>query len=860
MSNHNEHDNTKPVEEALHDIFQKAEPKDEFVRSLEQRLLSSHRPQPQPAWRESLVSWLAVWRPAAAWGLLTMLLIAGIAFSIYRLLPEMLTPGAADPTAVAVAAPTEIAAVPPTAAPRPQPTGNVGYLPDADFINLDEVMILEAPTAQYYLEKGVLVAQAVGWGDRTEVWIERQGDWHNLEGAWLELDDGSRLELRYWNDAANPRQASKSYLQFPPLPEETSQAVLSLPDGWRVPISLVAPSGAAASNLAQGNSTSENCAINKDIRLCVVASVYDLNGAHLLLTVSSEQPGMSVYIPVDTDPPLLDVGDGTIRKAVYDPFSSPYGAPQPASFAQYTVDFRPYTNGSSTASLTIPSVLLQAPVHQAVTITLGSDLREGQTWEVNFPVQIAGQTLIIRRAHVAKSMTGGLQLWLFTDPGFVNEGREIVALHLGETQPALDSYGYGFNKFTREHELVFELDRESGGPVRDQLTFTIDRADVQVNGPYQFQVNLVAGEQLANAASPVVETSGFTPPPPPTPLSMADFLYYGRALRSGEALFVEVAGNLSYLYTMPVEANAPARLLASLPGKIYAAAVIPGGSEIIYVSGEANEDGFIRQARWFRWMVGPEPPLEILGPLSYVSSVKWSADGAYAYYETRDNLSGAPTRRWIFDLKASLPTLIPVPQGVTIFGAVWSLQGHKLALSGYDENTSGQNDVFVLDVNANQLSLVNATRSPNQTEQAVAWSADSSAVVYQAEVEVNTYALYQTNPSTDSTVYLSQMPFYSSSPAVSSDGQSLALAGFRAGQGPDLYHLDVRSGQLTHLTGGASFANLAFSPDSRWLLYSGGSATVQAVELASGNVWILRTLNTEALASGNRITWTGWTP
>ena len=180
------------------------------------------------------------------------------------------------------------------------------YLPGAGFILMEDSRVLAGPVTQEHDGQRLTVTRGLTRGEKTELWLEFDGEPIPLEGAWLIKPNGERLDARFWQwlpDGANP---TGGYLLFPALSPEANPAILALPQGWRLQLDWIPardaglpstelvvtypaptpPPGTPAA-VVEAAPALPVCATKADIQVCLQSAFTDSEFTQFLLEVSS---------------------------------------------------------------------------------------------------------------------------------------------------------------------------------------------------------------------------------------------------------------------------------------------------------------------------------------------------------------------------------------------------------------------------------------------------------------------------------------------------------------------------------------------------------------------------------------------
>ena len=125
-----------------------------------------------------------------------------------------------------------------------------GYTPETGFVRLSGTRVLRQAVIQEHGGRTLTALRGLANSDSTEIWLAYSADARAGDDAWLELPDGTRLDVLGWEWTENKPGALGVHLTFAALPEDAQSSLLALPEGWRLPLEWVR---AEESNLQAAN-------------------------------------------------------------------------------------------------------------------------------------------------------------------------------------------------------------------------------------------------------------------------------------------------------------------------------------------------------------------------------------------------------------------------------------------------------------------------------------------------------------------------------------------------------------------------------------------------------------------------------
>jgi hypothetical protein len=182
-----------------------------------------------------------------------------------------------------------------------------GYLPEVGFFPLSKALLLKGPVELQQNQQPVLIQQGISLQSGptapgiTWLWVEGDPNVLNMGETWLNLAGGKQLPVQSIKRLGD----NQTRLEFGTLPLESTQSVLKLAGGIKIPFAWIpateaglAPTQVYSMELTQtptGKATMMPCLkMTEQLMLCAQAAYGDSQGTHLLLELQPIQNGMSV--------------------------------------------------------------------------------------------------------------------------------------------------------------------------------------------------------------------------------------------------------------------------------------------------------------------------------------------------------------------------------------------------------------------------------------------------------------------------------------------------------------------------------------------------------------------------------------
>ncbi len=761
-----------------------------------------------------------------------------------------------------------------------------GYSPETGFVRLGDVRMLSRPVLQEHDGRSLTVVRGLADAEDTQIWLAYSADARPGDDAGLELPDGTRLDVLGWAWTENKPGALGVVLTFPPLPDDVSQTLLSLPEGWRLPLEWVpaeqsdlqaanvsvpypvSPAGTVEPDSGGEPPALQPCLQTSGLEVCVRAASPSAEGLDVLVAVRSLDGALTPGTGWDMIPELLsdtlrlELVDDSGRVSPALPGSTSAAQPQGDEWLQ-TLRFARPAGDAQTLTLRLPGVYASAPFNppHAIEIDLGAQPRAGQTIPLDETLRVEDMSMHYNQASVYTNPGGRLSLTLISDPIAAVNGRILAGLELGKPQ-GIDS-GYGSGGFRLDEpriEINADLIDPSGNIVSGTLVFPVEKAHLLLIGP--FELVFSAPEAPAPAETPATAGGDFQPPAAREPLPLTGFEMGAVDAQPGDLLYSALEGANSGLYRTGTDLYA--RRLGTLPGQVVSFQLHADWQGMDYLTADAfNGDGTLDGVRLFSLRFGDELPREILDlPENKIVWPAWSPDGRFLAYQHVDERPGIFGRRLhVVDLTCRengecIPQTLDVPDALDLNTPLWSPDSQHIALGGRANDSGQGGDVYVVSLNDNGTlgGYLNASASPESDDWPAQWRPDGT-LVYACtapSMPVNEYDLCQASSDGLARQSLRRLPFNMHSFILSPDGTLLLDQVMDAGQ-IQVRVLNITESEARLLGGGERSANFQFAPDSRRVaMLHADNKLLSVLDALSGEVTLV------AEAWDGRITQVFW--
>ena len=601
------------------------------------------------------------------------------------------------------------------------------FVSDVGFLPMDSTYMLEQPILQEHNGQTVTVTRGVATPQNIILFLEFNDTAHSVDGAWLEISSGEKLELAQWQYWPNIPGSRSVQLIFPPLPSGTTQTTLTLLEGWHLPLNWIP---ASQSNLPDARavpyvsvtqetaSSSDLCVEKHGMNLCVPAATSSAENVSVLLKAESRNPdlisgGMMMGLTWQTESALVTLRDE--QGNVFPMIAEQNGT---LTFPSLAVNQK--------VTLTVPLLLATVDIpDQNIIVDMGADPQPDTVIPLDASIQVLGATVHFSKATFVGDGVNSLRLTLNADePIQTVDGLTPASLEVGKPDRIDDLYGTGM--LAGSKDIFIELIRPNG-KITGMLTIPIISAAVIVDGPFEFTFN------LTDASSPPptpaqADPNIFSPAPTPTPLPLDSYFFSGQTLETGDLLYAVWNGDQTNVYRIAPNNNQPV-LFMTLPGHAYSLYLHPDHQGLNYLAGKYNPDNnSIDNARVYVLRFNESKPRLLPVTPNRMDYPTWSYDGRLlAFNAVMDIPGGNPEQIGWIDLNCEQAGDCPIqylntPAEFELYAPEFSFDGYLLAINGANSET-GAGDIYLtqFDENLKPTEIQNLTNTSQYGDEWAAW-------------------------------------------------------------------------------------------------------------------------------------------
>ncbi len=601
------------------------------------------------------------------------------------------------------------------------------YVSDIGFLPADSTRMIEQPVLQQYGGHSITVTRGVATPQNTILFLEFDAVAHPVDGARLETASGGVLEPLQWEYWPNTPSSRGVKIIFPPLPAGIMQTVLSLPDGWHLPLNWMSASQSKLpdvrvapyiSGTQQNAPSSNSCVERHGMKLCVLAATASAENTSVLVTSESGNPDltagglmMGLTWQGGGNPIMLQDERGDTFPMIREQDRTRGIPPLPVS-ENATLTFPPLPAGQR-VTLIVPALLATVDIpDQNIVVDVGNDPQPNTIIPLDANIQVLGTTLHFGKATLVGDGVNSLRLTLNADdPIPTADGITPASLELGKPDGVDDLYGSGM--LAGSKDIFIELIRP-GGKMTGMLTIPVIRADAIVEGPFEFTFDLM--DASSSASTPVeANPDTFSPAPTPTSIPLDGYRYNGASLNPGDLLYTVLDGGMTNVFAYSPGAGAQSNLLVTLPGSISQIYVHPDYRGMDYLAGVATtRDGtfYIEDISLYSIRFD-EPSPHLLyrfppNPANTIGTVvegDWSYDGRYAIFRYVQPLPGNDLWKFLWiDLSCRtsggcVSHEISAGKDISFYKAHFAPSDYRILFTGADYSNTGKPDLFVMDFN-----------------------------------------------------------------------------------------------------------------------------------------------------------------
>jgi WD40 repeat protein len=608
------------------------------------------------------------------------------------------------------------------------------FVQDVGFVPADSTFLLKQPILQEHNGQSVTVRQGVATPQNIILFLEFNDVARPADGAGLETVSGETIKLLQWEYFPNTPGSHGIKMIFSSLPVGTTQTILSLPEGWHLPLEWIPASRAKLpdarvvpyiSTTQESTASWDLCVEKHGVNLCVLAATTSPENTSVLVETGLTNPSLqsSWMGPIWQDGVLLKDEQGNAA-----PLERQEGE---------TLVFPPLSSAGQKVTLVVPALLADVDLtNQNIVVDLGADPGPDTVIPLDASIQVLGMVVHFSQATFVGDGVNSLRLTLNADEPIPNaDGITPLSFDLGKPDRVDDLYGSGMLEGSKD--IFIELVRPNG-KITGVLTIPIVRATVRVEGPFEFTFNLTT----ASSSTPVpaeADPNAFFPAPTPTALPLDSYFFSGQTLETGDLLYAVWNGRQTDVYRFTPSTSIDHGLFLTLPRHVSSINIHPDKQGIDYLTGIYNKDTNVLDDPHLYTLrfVEPNPRLLTLTPPGVLLpfQLAWSPDGHILAFNVALNAPAAMgTVGWI-DLSCretgECPITIlnnPTGNAITLSDSAFSQNSKWLALNGADSE-SGAGEIFILPVDNNHLGeIYNLSQTRWSADSTYSWISDDTLV------------------------------------------------------------------------------------------------------------------------------------
>lgn len=761
------------------------------------------------------------------------------------------------------------------------------YVPEAGFVAVDQVRVLEHAVRQEHDGQSLTAAQGLAMADSTRIWLTFSDAARPVDGTWLEAPDGTRFELLSWQYSPDEVGSTGVLAYFPPLPAETDQVTLILPEGWHLPLTWVPgtmgnlmPADVTLTTMPAGGTGTPAetaggpCIEAYGVPLCVKAAAWE--GDDLQVLLETEVNTASNY-----DFSLFQVPDAMQGWVVSDdsgttfPIATEYFRTQTEGDRLIATLTFPGARGlAGPLQLTLPSVLVSLPIQDTFEVDLGDDPQPGQVIPLDQTVVVDDLTVHFSQAELVGSDETTLTLSIESDPLDNTAAVQIYSLGPGRPEGVEDRYGFGtsLERFSIHVQLY-----QNGKVLTGTLRIPLISATLKVNGPFMLGFEAPPETNTIESPPEVASDAPYSPLPVGEPLPMEDFQYTGETLQAGDLLSVEVGERRSRLYAAAPEDGFTQRLVAVLPGEVTTVQAHPDLLGLDYLVGSVDGNGNLQYDQLYTLRFGEGDPVMLIGQFGpRAHGFTWSYDGLFLIYHITEEAPGEMPKGQLRlvdmvcrETAASEPAACEPVTLLTSGGfgqLTWSPAAYQIAFVGGGDAQVQDSDISVLTLDPETLTTTveNLTQSPTiQDFGTVVWMPAGDQLYYPCwtgETSSNEYSLCAVSLAAPGDQVVEPLLPWNMHRIQLSEGRWVLdkVPVMRDGEF-SVRTYDLQSGQSDVLLAWPAerkyFINIYSSPSSPWVAITRyDQPGLRLVNIADRSEWTLSPLQED------RLLFVGWVP
>ena len=748
------------------------------------------------------------------------------------------------------------------------------FVQDVGFVPADSTFLLKQPILQEHNGQSVTVGQGVATPQNIILFLEFNDVARPVDGAGMETVSGETIKLLQWEYFPNTPGSHGIKMIFSSLPVGTTKTILSLPEGWHLPLEWLS---ASHSNLPdarvvpyisatqESTASSDMCVEKHGMNLCVLAATTSPDGTSVLVETHATNPNLhsSWMGPVWQEGVVLQDEQGNR-----------------VSMQRHEAEmliFPPLSSETQKVTLVVPSIPADVVLsNQNIFVDLGTDPQPDTVIPLDANIQVLGTIVHFSKATFVGDGVNSLRLTLNADePIPTADGIKPISFDLGKPDRVDDLYGSGMLEGSKD--IFIELIRPNG-KITGVLTIPIIRATVLVEGPFEFSFPLTESSSLT--PTPVeANPNTFSPASTPTSLPMDDYSYTGEELKGGDLLFTVFNGTNSEVYAFTPDLDSKPRLVITLPGAVGQIYVHPDYQGIDYLAGlqtSKDEVSYIKDLSLYTVLFHenaprllytfPPTPENFVGPTVHGS---WTYDGRYAIFNYVKPTPGNDFEKslWLDMACRSSENCVAHEivsnQNLDTYNGTFAPSDYRFLITGADISGTGEMDLFMMnfDPNSSTQQVVNITANsssfPDDVTAPAVWAPDGRIFTLCNDGQLTTRFCYvdpSTGQITSGPVFTEHIFQYE----VSATGQSvlgIVINHDAPGKGfLEIHRYDLNAQAGPTLGTGAQVPFAAISPSDEFIAYTTeNNDQVQLIKTLTG-----KTVPLTSSATPNSITWLAW--
>ncbi len=766
------------------------------------------------------------------------------------------------------------------------------YVQDVGFLPADSTLVLQQPVRQEHAGQSLAVTRGIATPNETTLWLEFSDIARSVDGAALQFIPAGQIgeaELKLgvssWQFSPNTPETHAVVLHFPALPAGTTQTTLSLPEGWRLPLTWISatqsylPDVRAVpypitalphiTSLQAVTPENELCKTIYDMQLCVLAAATSSTNTSILMELQSHNPALtpgSWFGEIWRQDVTLKDGQGKVYSLETDPVDG-------------ALVFPPVTPNQK-GYLTIPSVVASLDISgQSIKLDMGANPQPDTVIPLDITIPVLGTSVHFSKATFVGDGVSSLRLTLDADPVKTVDGITPVSIEIGKPDLVDDLYGGGM--LAGSKDIFIELVRPTG-KVTGVINIPLLNAILAVQGPFEFTFNLADIASITPVPD-LADPGTFSPASTATPISLDAYAYSEQALQSGDLLYTVIDGENTNVYAFTPGAK-QSHLLATLPGAVSQIYVHPDKQGLDYLAGvQMSRDGITyidHICLYTLRFVEPSPRLlysfasNPTNTIGTTVSADWSFDGKYmAFSFAGSPQPGFASRYGWLDLSCRkdgncVPQEIPVKKDWELSTPIFAPNDYRMLFRGADYSDTGSPALFLLNFDPHRSNDSIETITPNyllsDTNFSSGWTPDSKIISVcrdSVSTDANTFCAVDLQTK-DVTRYELIEPhingyrlynFWWLAPSGNQIVASLFPENATRESLTELRMLDLNGHMGRKLASAQSFFHVSFSPSGQWLTYvTDDEARLNIADMNSGNTIPIQDSQPWS------ISWVGW--